>query len=77
MGDEGQDRIGRGRVLQFRHAVGGGLGHAGVGVGQGDQQGLGRLRAVEFTERQGDLQPHFAGVIGQGFFQMGDGGGIG
>ena len=77
MGDEGQDRVGGGRVLQFRHAVGGGLGHAAVGIGQRDQQRFGGFRAVEFAERQGDLQPHLAGIVGQGLFQMSDGGGVG
>ena len=77
MGNERQDWVGGGRILQFRHAVGGGLGHAGVRVGQRDQQGFGRLRAVEFTQGQGDLQPHLAGIVGQGLFQMRHGGRVG
>ena len=73
MGHEGQDRIGGGRVFQFGHGIGGRLGDARVLVDHGNDQGVGRFRAVEFGQRQGDLKPHFAGFVTKRLFQIGHG----
>ena len=74
--DQGKNRVGACRVLEFGHAVGRGRCDRLLRIDQQFRQGRGRIRTVEFPERHRHLLTHAGVGIGDHAAEMPDGGRI-